>query len=65
MTHDEAVEVLRKNTLCDLNPVVPTILGIHPQVSYTMAARGDLPVVRFGKRIKLVCSAARKQWGID
>jgi hypothetical protein len=41
VTHDEAVEVLRKNTLCDLNPVVPAILGTHPQVSYDMAKRGD------------------------
>ena len=41
------------------------IVGLSRNSAYAAAKRGDIPTIRYGKRIMVVTAAFRRQLGLD
>jgi hypothetical protein len=55
---------LERPTL-DLWPETGTVLGLSRSATYAAAARGDIPTIRFGRRILVSTAQLRRLLGLD
>jgi hypothetical protein len=65
MTHEQALEQIRKRAAVDLWPTVGLALGLSRGSVYEAAIRGEIEVLTYGRRKKAVTAPLRRKLGME